>query len=660
MRLADCRLSDEWLLARQPRARGRSFAGVRKVVVVAAASSILATPARAQSSTDVVTQAEDAFGTRIGLEQIGLYNESQVRGFSLAQAANYEVDGVYIATLSTPGNPILEGVTTRVGWNALQSDIPAPSGIVDYTIASPGAGTHTYVEAGLLDRWSPYLFGTVSTSSKSRQWGFTAGFQALPYSQRVDGAHSRQFGGGFVAEWRPNKATSVVAFASRSDFRSPGGWGFLATEAALPPKPDYPENYAATDSQTDIAQFLGGVIGRTKKGRWDLHAGIFYSVLDLNPVDVTLLPLNHLGEGHALAIYSHRGTADAVSGEIKADYRLSGSSRVFAAVHGRETIYRTPRASVIDLGPVSIADGVTSGDVGAIGPTVRTHDIIRQAEVAVGFEQRFSDRLLLRGAVRKAFYEKAVTPPGLPTNRRTDQPWLFNAEAVLALSRTVTAFGTYTRGIEESGSAPANATNRFAALPAVTAAQAELGLHAKLGPKLAFIGSIFQVAKQTPGFDSSGAFLLVNRERHRGVELSLTGEIAKGLTAVLGAVFLNPRQEGALVDAGVEADRPVGVSSSLATASLSYAIPGLRGLSIDGQVNYAGEQLVHANGDLKVPALVIANVGARYPFKLWHQNAVVRVFVSNVLNASAWQTSTSQVLDRTWPRAIRVTMSLRG
>ncbi len=660
MRLADCRSYHALPLAWLQRTEARPFARFRRLLaVVAAASSLAAMPAHCQSSTDVVTEAEDAFGTRIGLEQIGLYNESQVRGFSLAQAANYEVDGVYIATLSTPGNPILQGVTTRVGWNALQSDLPAPSGIVDYSIASPGAGTHTYLETGLLDQWSPYLFGTASTSSISGKWGFTAGLQALPYSQRIDGAHSRQFGGGFVAEWRPDKDTSIKGFASASDFHSPGDWGFVATDPALPPKPDYPRNYAATDSRTDVAQFLAGVIGRTRKGRWDLHAGVFYSALDLNPVDFTLLPLDHLGEGRALAIYSHRGTANAISGEIKVAYRLSGSSRLFASLRGRETIYRTPNASVIDLGPASIEDGVNSGDVGSIGPTVRTHDVIRQAEMAVGLEQRFSDRLLLRGALRKAFYEKAVTPPGLPTGRRTDAPWLFNAEAVLALSRTVTVFGTYTRGIEESGSAPTNATNRFAALPAVTATQSELGLDAKLSPKLAFIGSIFQVAKQTPGFDPAGAYRLINKERHRGVELSLTGEVASGLSAVLGAVFLDPRQEGEPVDAGLEARRPVGVSGTVATASLSYAVPGLLGLSLDGQLNYTGAQLVHANGDLKVSALAVANIGARYPLKLGPRNVVVRLLVSNVLNASAWQTSTSQILERTPPRAIRITFSLR-
>ena len=84
----------------------------------------------------------------------------------------------------------------------------------------------------------------------------------------------------------------------------------------------------------------------------------------------------------------------------------------------------------------------------------------------------------------------------------------------------------------------------------------------------------------------------------------------------------------------------------------------MESLSIDDQVNYAGEQLVHGNGDLKVPAFAVANVGARYPIKVGHQNAVVRVLVSNVFNTSGWQTSPSQVIDRTTPRALRITLSL--
>jgi iron complex outermembrane recepter protein len=623
------------------------------------AFSVLPASAYCQSSTNVVTEAVDAFGTRIGLERIGLYSESQVRGFSLAQAANFQVDGVYIATLSTPGNPILSGVTTRVGWNALQSDLPAPSGIVDYAIASPGSGSHTYIEAGLLERKSPYLFGTVSASDRRGRWGLAGGFQALPHSRRVDGRYSRQFGAGFVAEWRPDQDTSIKAFASGSDFKSPGDWGFIATEAALPPKPDYPTNYAAIDSRTGIEQYLVGLIARTKKGSWDIHAGVFHSALDLNPVDVTLIAADRFGRGRALAIYSHRGTANAVSGEVKVGYRLNKSSRLFASLRGRETTYHTPRASVVDLGPVNLEDGIASGAAASLAPTVHTLDVIQQVEAAVGVETRFADRVLVRAAVRRAFYEKAVTPPDLPTTRQIDEPWLFNAAAILALSPTLTAFATYTRGVEESGSAPATATNRFAALPAVTATQAELGLRARLTPKLSFIASLFQVAKPTPGFDGQGAYRLVNKQRHQGAELSLTGELASGLTAVIGAAILSPKLEGERVDAGLTADRPVGVSGTLATASFSYAIAKLPGLSVDSQISYSGERLVHTNGDLRAPAFAVANLGARYSFKLGNQSAGLRLLVSNVLNASAWQAGSSQIIQRTPPRAVRITLSLR-
>ena len=87
---------------------------------------------------------------------------------------------------------------------------------------------------------------------------------------------------------------------------------------------------------------------------------------------------------------------------------------------------------------------------------------------------------------------------------------------------------------------PANATNRFAALPAVTATQAELGLHAKLSPKLAFIASVFQVAKPTAGFDALGAYRLVNKERHQGVESLLRARSPTDFPRSLGPPFSLP------------------------------------------------------------------------------------------------------------------------
>lgn len=95
----------------------------------------------AQSSTNVAAQAVDAFGEKVGSEQIGLYSEQQVRGFSLQDSGNYRLDRSYFIRLANIVGASLDGTTIRVGINALGIDFPAPSGIVEYRLseAQPGA-----------------------------------------------------------------------------------------------------------------------------------------------------------------------------------------------------------------------------------------------------------------------------------------------------------------------------------------------------------------------------------------------------------------------------------------------------------------------------------------------------------------------------------------
>jgi iron complex outermembrane receptor protein len=67
------------------------------VMMVALLSIVAARSAHAQrASENAVTQADDAFGTTIGSEKIGIYNEDDVRGFSPIQAGNARIEGLYV------------------------------------------------------------------------------------------------------------------------------------------------------------------------------------------------------------------------------------------------------------------------------------------------------------------------------------------------------------------------------------------------------------------------------------------------------------------------------------------------------------------------------------------------------------------------------------
>ena len=68
----------------------------RFAVAITLAASVAA-PAWAQrAGENAVTSADDAFGTSVGNEQIGLYSSDEVRGFSPGAAGNIRIDGLYL------------------------------------------------------------------------------------------------------------------------------------------------------------------------------------------------------------------------------------------------------------------------------------------------------------------------------------------------------------------------------------------------------------------------------------------------------------------------------------------------------------------------------------------------------------------------------------
>src|SRR5690606_2238306 len=86
---------------------------------IIAATVIAAPPIHAQTAEPederAVERAADAFGIRIGVEQIGLYSETQVRGFNLQDSGNYRINESYFAKSGGIIDSVLSGVVTRVG-----------------------------------------------------------------------------------------------------------------------------------------------------------------------------------------------------------------------------------------------------------------------------------------------------------------------------------------------------------------------------------------------------------------------------------------------------------------------------------------------------------------------------------------------------------------
>jgi len=129
---------------------------LRISLFLGAAACACVAPPSAALAQDAGGSSDDAFGKLVGLESIGLYDESQVRGFSLENAGNYRIEGNYYARVVPPFYLIRAASTVRIGVNALRYDFPAPSGVLEYDLRRAPPGEGLTIEAGTRGYSGPF------------------------------------------------------------------------------------------------------------------------------------------------------------------------------------------------------------------------------------------------------------------------------------------------------------------------------------------------------------------------------------------------------------------------------------------------------------------------------------------------------------------------
>src|SRR6267143_2017100 len=115
---------------------------LRRPCWVVATVTCLAVPGPAfgqRADENAVTAAQDAFGTSIGFQNVGLYSANDARGFSPQQAGNLRIEGLYFDQQTwVTGDCMVRETTMRVGIAAQSYSFPAPTGIADLSLRTPG------------------------------------------------------------------------------------------------------------------------------------------------------------------------------------------------------------------------------------------------------------------------------------------------------------------------------------------------------------------------------------------------------------------------------------------------------------------------------------------------------------------------------------------
>jgi iron complex outermembrane recepter protein len=634
---------------------------VKKHSAVVGAVAVWASGAAAQSD-NAILNARDAFGERVGVETVGIYTESQVRGFNLANTGAYRIEGAYFVRDATLPDTVLAGVSVRAGVNAARLAYPSPSGVVDYRLKSTKAGERTLV-ATLSHRElnQTVLETSFGFADATNTFGIAGGTFYTTPNLYDNEANYKVHNVGVVPQWRPTDNIRVRALGALEWVHYKGEQNFLSTQQALPPKLPY-NNYGPPGHILDRStKNFGGMVDGTFNSGWSFSATTFYTDHERSPSDSVVITLRPDRTGDAV----ENRTADSVSRSLSSEgvvgYKLiSGevTHNVAAAVRNRRSRVDTITLAPVAMGRINLVPAIED-DFGYRGPAPfgpapnALQSDVDHLTASASYAAQVGSAFEIRGGLHRSRYDKTVLTPANVRSERLEKRWLYNASVVAALRPSTTLFANTVKGIEETGVAPSNALNRDEVLPPVVAEQYEVGVREALTPKLSLSVAGFEVKKAVPALRADGVFALVGDVRHRGAELSLTGEVADGTTVVLGALAMQPK----LTRPGVAATKPVGVSSEVVTASINHQLRWLaEGWSVDARLAWqAGRPANIANTVSTLDTLGVS-LGTRYDFLLGGKPAQFRFVAVNVGTTRPWTVGPSGLFTQSEPFRIRVSL----
>lgn len=626
----------------------------------------VSTAALAQANENAVTDADDAFGFTSGDETVGIYSEQSVRGFDLEAAGNYRVNGRYFVKSSGVSSFFIDTTTVQIGYNTFGVDQPGPSGVVNYKLRDPAPGTPSLITVGMDPHTSPYIDALFKYASKDGRLSGTAGLGIVTDSRNDQGGEQSSWLLGGTVKMKYGKGSSLQFFGGEYDYKRHGTF-IVRTDGSFLPKEIergkfIGQNWAREQGQRRIA----GALLEQKFGRdWQLDATAVFSQEDPTSAYTQVLTLAPDSDSaNSIVIASPHQKATAWSSEIKLSRTLSRDRmkhRFAANLRGRLSRKQLGGEELISLNNVQFGQRGETTTAPTLAGRADLRDEVDQWGMGLSYQLAWADTFQLNAGLLRSDYLKRFSTP--TTDSRTQsKPWLYNIGMAYKPTAGIELYGSYSRGLEEAGTAPANADNRNAVLPAIIVTQKELGIKAALAPKLMLIVAGFDTRKPYAALDAgSNIYGLTGRVRHYGIEASLSGEIGNGLTAVVGGVFTKARLSSQGVNDGLIGDRPVGVPTTRGILNINYELPTASGLSLDAGLEYIGRRTASSritdNRQLRTPSSLVSNAGLRYSFGLAGQKATLRAQMLNLFNDFDWSVSNSETFSYSAPRRFRLVLT---
>jgi iron complex outermembrane receptor protein len=633
---------------------------MRLLACSALASALLsATAAHAQRTDDnATTQSDDAFGKSVGDERIGIYDPFNVRGFSAVEAGNTRMEGLYFFQQANPTDRLVDGSTMRVGIAAQGYPFPAPTGIADYSLRKPGEKALVSV----VGRFGPYdaKVGQLDLQLPidGRRLGVAAAVGYFDEPQHFGGT-PKYLSMAVTPVWRPAENVEILTFWSSVQTRSQESQTLAFTARDFRPPRVRRKVFAGQPWATyEGTNWNLGAIVKAEVAGFEIAAGAFRSLVrdEQNIIDL-ITDIQPDGSGQRLVIADAGNKFATNSGEFRVARSFDEGERrhtLLATFRMREQRRRFGGAVALDLGDADYGEPnfLPRPDF-SVGE--KSRDSVSQKTGGIGYQMRWAKVGEFGVGVQKTDYSKATIAPGRVIPESESSPWLLNANVALNVTESVAIYGSYAKGLEESPVAPERAVNLNEAPPAVITEQMDAGVRWAVSPRFSAIVGVFEITKPYFNLDSALRFRTLGQLRHRGLEVSVAGQVLPGLNMVAGTLFLDADVSGELVDDGRIGGKPVASIERRSIGSIDYRFPDSP-FSVDAVVEETAERIANVKNTVVVPPRAVLALGGRYRFNIGKANAMIRAQVGNVFNNYGYGVGGSGFYVYNLPRRFSVTL----
>ena len=265
-------------------------------------------------------------------------------------------------------------------------------------------------------------------------------------------------------------------------------------------------------------------------------------------------------------------------------------------------------------------------------------------------------RVQLTVGVRHQTAGSEVTNFLAPASSRPQQDtslWTPAYALVVKPVENISLYANYIEGLQTPVVVSGNFSNVGTVFPPSRTTQAETGVKIDTG-RFTTTLSLFEIEQPSvitvPGFPQSSQ-QLNGRQRNRGAELNVFGEITPAIR-LLGGVALIDGKQVATPSGATDGRTAVGVPAVTANIGAEWDTPFVPDLTLTGRVIYTGSQYVNVANTLSLPEWTRVDIGARYTLKSpWNgKPIVIRANIENVANNAYWASAYSGVITLAAPR----------